>query len=147
MDERRPGEDAIGRSGGARTLSGRAARCVYPLVTARALGRPFTYEVADGVGKGAVVSVRLGRRSPRGVVVELGVAAPAGVEIARAGPRRRRIPASLVDLALWLADYYGSTPARALALVAPMQARAGAASAPSARRSASALAGEPEPER
>jgi primosomal protein N' (replication factor Y) (superfamily II helicase) len=29
------------------------------------------------------------------------------------------IPAPLVDLALWLADYYGSTPARALALVAP----------------------------
>ena len=29
------------------------------------------------------------------------------------------IPPPLVDLALWLADYYGSTPARALALVAP----------------------------
>ncbi|MBA2537072.1 MAG: primosomal protein N', partial [Actinobacteria bacterium] len=29
------------------------------------------------------------------------------------------VPPALVDLALWLADYYGSTPARALALVAP----------------------------
>jgi primosomal protein N' (replication factor Y) len=29
------------------------------------------------------------------------------------------ISPALVDLALWLADYYGSTPARALALVAP----------------------------
>ena len=29
------------------------------------------------------------------------------------------VPAPLVDLALWLADHYGSTPARALALVAP----------------------------
>jgi primosomal protein N' (replication factor Y) len=29
------------------------------------------------------------------------------------------VPPALVDLALWLAEYYGSTPARALALVAP----------------------------
>ena len=31
------------------------------------------------------------------------------------------IPAPLVDLALWVADYYGSTPARALELVAPLR--------------------------
>src|SRR5439155_456655 len=30
---------------------------------------------------------------------------------------------ALIDLALWLADYYGSTPARALALVAPYNAK------------------------
>ena len=30
-----------------------------------------------------------------------------------------RVPRTLVDLALWIAAYYGSTPARALALVAP----------------------------
>jgi primosomal protein N' (replication factor Y) len=29
------------------------------------------------------------------------------------------VPPALVDLALWIADYYGSTPARALELVAP----------------------------
>ena len=29
------------------------------------------------------------------------------------------VPTALVDLALWMAEYYGSTPARALALVAP----------------------------
>ena len=29
------------------------------------------------------------------------------------------MPAPLVDLALWVAEYYGSTPARALSLVAP----------------------------
>jgi hypothetical protein len=29
------------------------------------------------------------------------------------------IPPTLVDLALWIAEYYGSTPARALELVAP----------------------------
>ena len=33
------------------------------------------------------------------------------------------LPPALVDLALWLADYYGSTPARALALVAPYNAK------------------------
>ena len=31
------------------------------------------------------------------------------------------LPAALVDLALWLAEYYGSTPARALELVAPVR--------------------------
>ena len=34
---------------------------VYPLVSSRAVARPFTYEVPDGVGKGAVVSIRFGR--------------------------------------------------------------------------------------
>jgi hypothetical protein len=33
---------------------------VYPLVTARALAREFTYEVPDDVGPGAVVEVRFG---------------------------------------------------------------------------------------
>ena len=32
---------------------------VYPLVSTRSLARPFTYEVPEGVAKGAVVSVRL----------------------------------------------------------------------------------------
>src|SRR5215207_3443112 len=92
---------------------------IYPLVTARALARPFTYDVEEGVERGAVVSIVLGRRRLRGVVVDVGVDAPPGVEIARAGPVVDRIPGPLVELALWVADYYGSTPARALALVAP----------------------------
>ncbi len=55
------------------------------------------------------------------------------------------LPPALVDLALWLADYYGSTPARALALVAPH-----APKRRGERRHASAdgaLAAEPAPER
>ncbi|HET7743531.1 MAG TPA: primosomal protein N' [Gaiellaceae bacterium] len=117
---------------------------VYPLVSARALSRPFTYDVPDDASRGAVVSVRLGGRRLRGVVVETGVAAPAGVEVAEAGPVVDRLPAPLVELALWLADYYGSTPARALALVAPrMPARRGERRMPAARE---ALAGESEPE-
>ena len=53
---------------------------VYPLVSTRSLARAFTYEVPLGVGKGAIVAVRLGRSSTRGVVTDVGVAAPEGVD-------------------------------------------------------------------
>ena len=116
---------------------------VYPLVTARALARTFTYEVPAGIERGDVLSVVLGKRSVRAVVVEIGVEAPDGVEIAEAGPVVDRISAPLVELALWLGGYYGSTPARAFALVAPrMRARRGERRSPSSRDS---LPGEPEP--
>ncbi len=92
---------------------------VYPLVSTRTLARSFTYEVPDGMAKGAVVSVRLGRSSTRGVVTEVGVEPPPGVEMVAVGRQVDEIPPTLVDLALWLAEYYGSTPARALELVAP----------------------------
>ena len=92
---------------------------VYPLVSTRSLARPFTYEVPEGLAKGAVVAVRLGRSSTRGVVTDVGVEAPPGIEPSAVGRLLDEVPAPLVDLALWLADYYGSTPARALALVAP----------------------------
>jgi primosomal protein N' (replication factor Y) len=116
---------------------------VYPLVTARALARPFTYEVGEEVGRGDVVAVGLAGRTLRAVVVETGVEPPPGVEIAAAGEAVDRVPAALLELALWLAEYYGSTPARALALVAPFErARRGAPREPSSR---DALAGEAEP--
>ncbi len=117
---------------------------IYPLVTARALARPFTYDVPEGVAVGDVVSVRLGGRQLRGVVAKVGVPAPAGVEVAAAGAVVDRIPPTLVELALWLADYYGSTAARALALVAPVRrARRGEPRTPAERE---ALSGEPEPQ-
>jgi primosomal protein N' (replication factor Y) len=107
---------------------------VFPLVTARALARPFTYEAPEGVGRGDVVSIGLAGRTVRGVVVEAGVEPPDGIEVAEAGPVVGHVPAALIELALWLADYYGSTPARALALVAPRMARRrGAPRAPAAR--------------
>jgi primosomal protein N' (replication factor Y) (superfamily II helicase) len=116
---------------------------VLPLVTARALARAFTYEVPDDVERGAVVSVGLGGRRVRGVVVDVGVDAPAGIEVAAAGPVVDRVPAALLELALWVADYYGSTPARALALVAPhARSRRGARREPASR---DAFPGEPEP--
>jgi primosomal protein N' (replication factor Y) len=116
---------------------------IYPLVTARALARPFTYEVADDVERGAVVSVGLGGRRVRGVVVDIGVEAPPDVQVSSAGPVVDRVPAALVELALWVADYYGSTPARALALVAPHErSRRGERRAPALHDT---LPGEPEP--
>jgi primosomal protein N' (replication factor Y) len=94
---------------------------VVPLVTARALAaREFTYVVDGGVGRGAIVSVPFGgRRRVRGIVVRVDDAAPKGVDAVPVDAVVGAVPAVLVDLALWLAEYYGTTPARALALVAP----------------------------
>jgi len=94
---------------------------VYPLVTARALAREFTYEVPDEVGPGAVVEVKFGNARRRGVVTEVDVALPRGITAAPVERVVEELPPALVALALWVADYYGSTPGRALALVAPVQ--------------------------
>jgi len=116
---------------------------IYPLVSARALARVFTYEVPEDVGKGAVVEIAFGRQRQRGVVVSFDGPAPAGVKPAVVGRLLDQIPPALVDLALWLADYYGSTPARALELVAPLKrARRGERSSPASR---DALGGEAAP--
>ena len=114
---------------------------VYPLVSARAVARPFTYEVPDDVGCGAVVSVPFGRSRVRGVVVSTGEPPPAGVEAAPIAAVLDELPPALVELALWLARYYGSTPARALELVAPRRrARRG-----EPRETPAGLVGEPAP--
>jgi primosomal protein N' (replication factor Y) (superfamily II helicase) len=116
---------------------------VYPLVASRAVARPFTYEVPPDVGKGAVVSVRFNGARRRGVVVGLEDGPPAGIEAAPVGDVVDALPEPLVDLALWLADYYGSTPARALELIAPLKRKPrGERESPAAR---DALAGEDEP--
>ena len=72
---------------------------VYPLVTARALARPFTYEVEEGVEPGAVLEVRLHGARRRGVVVSLDDEAPPGVEPARAGKVVDQLSPELVALA------------------------------------------------
>ena len=116
---------------------------VYPIVTARALARPFTYEIGDDVGKGAVLAIRFGNARRRGVVVDADAEAPRGVEPVAAEHVLETLPPALVDLALWIADYYGSTPARALALIAPQQpARRGERREVTA---AAALPAEPAP--
>src|SRR5215207_1395514 len=131
----------FGLSDRASTL-GAVPASVYPLVSSRAVARPFTYDVPDGVGKGAVVSIRFGGAAARGVVVETGVEPPPGVKTAPIESVLYELPPALVELALWLADYYGSTPARALELIAPrLRARRG-----ERRMTEAGLAGEAEPE-
>lgn len=118
---------------------------VYPLVTARAVARPFTYAVPEETERGAVVEVRFGNARRRGVVTALDVPPPDGVAAAPVERVAETLPPALVDLALWLAEYYGSTPARALSLVAPYNAKRRGE-----RRTAAvtgALAAEAPPER
>ena len=116
---------------------------VYPLVSARAVARPFTYEVPEGTEPGSVVAVRFGRSKRRGIVTEVGVDAPAGVDVAPVEGVVDAIPPALVELALWLAGYYGSTPARALELVAPRSPKRRKEQPPAAE--VHALPGESEP--
>jgi primosomal protein N' (replication factor Y) len=110
---------------------------VYPLVTTRVLAaREFTYELPDGVEKGAVVAMPLGRARARGVVAEVGAEPPEGIEPVAVDSVVDEVPPALVDLALWLADYYGSTPGRALELVAPVKrAKRGERALPGSRQS------------
>jgi len=118
---------------------------LYPLVTARTLAREFTYAVPDGVEPGAVVEVRFGNVRRRGVVTAVNVDPPSGVEVAEIERVVETLPPALLELALWVSDYYGSTPARALALVAPVQRKPrGERPQPAAR---SELRGEQAPAR
>jgi primosomal protein N' (replication factor Y) len=119
---------------------------VVPLVTTRALGgREFTYELPNGAGKGAVVSVPFGRSRARGVVVDVVDAPPVGVSVLPVEEVVHELPPTLVDLALWLAEYYGSTPARALELVAPVRRARRKEQAPPGERHS--LEGEAAPTR
>ena len=116
---------------------------VFPLLSTRALVRPFSYEVGEEVAKGSIVTMQFGRRRARGVV-------PRSRPRRRPGSRQPRstsvvgaVPPALVDLALWIAEYYGSTPARALGLVAPeFRRRRGLRPPPAERQS---LPGEARP--
>jgi primosomal protein N' (replication factor Y) len=105
----------------------RTARIV-PLVTTRALREPLDYLQPEGVelAAGDVVHVPLAGRSVRGVVVEAG--GPAQHEGRLALVERLadepRIAPVVLELCLWIASYYGSTPARALALALPPRVRA-----------------------
>jgi primosomal protein N' (replication factor Y) (superfamily II helicase) len=116
---------------------------VYPLVTARAVARAFTYEVDETVGVGAIVRVPFGRSRARGIVTAIVDAPPPGVDARPIESVLGEIPPTLVELALWIADYYGSTPARALALVATESPKRRKEQAPPAERQA--LTGEAEP--
>jgi primosomal protein N' (replication factor Y) len=97
---------------------------VEPLTTARALRGPFDYrrpEAMEGLGVGSVVRVPFGPRRLLGVVVEV-------AETSELPPERLAEPiealeagatAELVQLGLWVAREYCSTPSRGLQLVLP----------------------------
>jgi primosomal protein N' (replication factor Y) (superfamily II helicase) len=100
---------------------------VQPLTTTRRLSGPFDYLLPDEpVGVGSVVRVPFGRQRLDGVVVELADATEVPEEkLVRAdGVRADSVPDELVELALWMAAEYCSTPARALSLVLPPPGRA-----------------------
>src|SRR3954470_10357311 len=97
---------------------------VEPLTTARALRGPFDYRIPrgmEGVGVGSVRVVPFGRRRIHGLVVDV-------VPTSELPPERlveplecleQGVPEELVELGLWVAERYCSTPARGLALVLP----------------------------
>ncbi|MFL5948281.1 MAG: DEAD/DEAH box helicase, partial [Gaiellaceae bacterium] len=86
-----------------------------------------------------------GRARARGVVVDVVDAPPRGVEARPVERVVHELPPTLVDLAVWLAEYYGSTTARALELVAPVRRARRKEQAPPAERQS--LEGEAPPER
>jgi primosomal protein N' (replication factor Y) (superfamily II helicase) len=97
---------------------------VEPLTTARALRGPFDYRLPERLGEvgvGSVLLVPFGRRRVIGVVVEV-------AESSELPPERLVEPIEalaagatpeLVQLGLWVAREYCSTPARGLELVLP----------------------------
>jgi primosomal protein N' (replication factor Y) (superfamily II helicase) len=89
--------------------------------------------------------VPFGRARARGVVVDVVEAPPTGVDARPVEKVVHELPPALVDLALWLAEYYGSTPARALELVAPVRRTRRKEQSPPAERQS--LDGEAPPQR
>jgi primosomal protein N' (replication factor Y) (superfamily II helicase) len=95
---------------------------VEPLTTTRRLSGPFDYALPEApVEVGSVVKVPFGHQKLDGVVVGLVAESelPAERLIAPTSVREDSVPPDLVELALWMAAEYASTPARALSLVLP----------------------------
>src|SRR4051812_23374178 len=99
---------------------------VEPLTTTRRLSRPFGYHAPEGAGVGSVVRIPFGRQKLDGVVVGLAETSELPDErlVAPTAVLDDSVPDDLVALALWMADEYCSTPARALSLVLPPPGRA-----------------------
>jgi primosomal protein N' (replication factor Y) len=99
---------------------------VEPLTTTRRLSGPFDYALpAEPVRVGSIVRVPFGRQALDGVVVGLADASEVAPErlVEPTAVRDDSVPADLVELALWMAAEYCSTPARALSLVLPPRGR------------------------
>jgi primosomal protein N' (replication factor Y) len=99
---------------------------VQPLTTTRRLAGPFDYALpAEPVGVGSIVRVPFGHQKLDGVVIGLAETTDVPPEklVTPTGVREDSVPPALVGLALWMADEYCSTPARALSLVLPPPGR------------------------
>jgi primosomal protein N' (replication factor Y) (superfamily II helicase) len=97
---------------------------VEPLTRTRAVRGPFDYRLGDGhdsVDVGSVLRLPFGGRVMTGVVVEL--AEESAVDGDRLAEPQAvlpdTLPPDLVELALWMAQEYCSTPSRALSLMLP----------------------------
>jgi len=99
--------------------------------------------------KGARVRVPLGGRVLVGCIVDPQGTAPAGqalkdvIEVIDEGPF---VPPDVVDLALWVGEYYAAGPGAALALAMPPAARGGERESFKTVRVFEAVGGEPAPE-
>jgi primosomal protein N' (replication factor Y) (superfamily II helicase) len=91
---------------------------VEPLTTARALRGPFDYVRPDGVEVGGLLEVPFGRQRLTAVVTGLMEESPHDV-VAPLRVHPESLPADLVELGMWMAREYASTPARALSLLLP----------------------------
>jgi primosomal protein N' (replication factor Y) len=103
---------------------------VLPLTRTRAVRGLFDYRLpagADGAGVGSLVRVSFGGRPAVGVVAEMAETSELPDErlATAACVLPARLPADLVDLALWMAREYCSTPARALSVLLPPGAERG----------------------
>ncbi len=99
---------------------------VEPLTTTRRLSGPFDYALgADPLAVGSVVRVPFGRQALDGVVVGFAESSEVAADRLQApsAVRPEALPPDLVELALWMAGEYCSTPARALALMLPPPGR------------------------
>ncbi len=99
---------------------------VEPLTTTRRVHGPFDYKLPVApVDVGSIVRIPFGRQRLTGVVTELATASELPPErlVAPTAVGPDAVPPELVDLALWMAEEYCSTRARALALVLPPPGR------------------------
>ena len=100
---------------------------VEPLTTTRRLAGPFDYALPDAPGRGRLDRARAvrapGARRRRGRARRDAPRCRRRSSSRRPAVREDIVPAELVELALWMADEYCSTPARALSLVLPPQGR------------------------
>jgi primosomal protein N' (replication factor Y) len=99
---------------------------VEPLTTTRRLAGPFDYAFgAEPLDVGSIVRVPFGRQALDGVVTGLAETSELAPErlLTPQSVRADSVPTDLVDLALWIAVEYCSTPARALSLVLPPRGR------------------------